>query len=120
VVPGSDLEFRVIWEIEIEADNPKHAAEQARALQMNPAMPATIFEIWEHARQKMHRVDLVAAAERLDKTELAKVRATLRRLQCSPEPRRDIKGTVTVMLIFLDAEEAHSERIRTRGYNRAP
>ena len=56
----------------------------------------------------------------MEKAELAKVRAALRRLQCSPEPRRDIKDTVMVMLIFLDAEEAHSERIRTRGYNRAP
>ena len=117
---GSDLEFRVIWEIEIEAESPKQAAEQARALQMNPAMPATIFEIWDHAKHKMHRVDLAAARERLDKAELAKLRATLRRFQCSPESWRDIKDTVTVMLIFLDAEEAHSERIRSRGYNRAP
>lgn len=114
------MEFRVIWEIEIEAGSPKQAAEQARALQMNPAMPATIFEVWDHARQRMHRVDLAAAAERLDKAEMAKVRATLRRLQCSPQPRCDIKDMVTVMLVFLDAEEAHSERIRSRGYNRAP
>jgi len=114
------LEFRVIWEIEIDADSPKQAAEQARALQMNPAMPATIFEAWEHARQRMHRVDLSAAEDRLDKAEMAHFRATLRRLQCSPEPRRDIKDMVTVMLIFLDADEAHSRRIRTRGYNRAP
>jgi hypothetical protein len=114
------VEYRVIWEIEIDADSPKHAAEQARALQMNPAMPATIFEAWEHARQKMHRVDLAEAADRLDKAEMAKLRATLRRLQCSPEPRRDVKNLVTVMLLFLDAEEAHSRRIRSRGYNRAP
>ena len=114
------MEFRVIWEIEIDADSPKQAADLARALQMNPAMPATIFEIWEHARQKMHRVDVAAAAERLDEEEMAKARATLRGLQCSPEPRRDIKDLVTVMLVFLDAEEAHSKRIRTRGYNRAP
>lgn len=114
------MEFRVIWEIEIDADSPKQAAEQARALQMNPAMPATIFEIWDHARQKMHRVDLAAAADRLDKAEMATVRATLRRLQCSPEPRRAIKDLVTVMLIFLDAGEPHSGHVRTRGYNRAP
>jgi hypothetical protein len=120
VVPGSDVEFRVIWEIEIEADSPKQAAEQARALQMNPAMPATAFEVWEHARQRMHRVDLGAAVGRLDKAEMANVRATLRRLQCSPEPRRDTKDIATVMLIFLDADEAHSGRIRSRGYNRAP
>ena len=117
---GSDLEFRVIWEIEIDADSPKQAAEQARALQMNPAMPATIFEVWEHARQRMHRVDLAAAEDRLDKAEMAHFRTTLRRLQCSPEPRRDVKDLVTVMLIFLDADEAHSRRIRSRVYNRAP
>ena len=117
---GSALEFRVIWEIEIDADSPKQAAEQARALQMNPAMPATIFEVWEHARQRMHRVDLAPDGARFDKAEMANVRATLRRLQCSPEPRYDIKHLVTVMLIFLDADEAHSRRIRTRGYNRAP
>jgi hypothetical protein len=114
------LEFRVIWEIEIEADSAKQAAELARALQMNPAMPATIFEVWEHARHKMHRVDVSAAEARLNKVEMAHFRATLRRLQCSPEPRRDIKDLVTVMLIFLDADEAHSRRILTRGYNRAP
>jgi hypothetical protein len=104
------VEFRVIWEIEIDADSPKQAVEQARALQMDSAMPATIFEVWDHSKQKMHRVDLAAAVERLDKAEIAKVRA----------PRLDIKDLVTVMLIFLDAEEAHARRIRTRGYNRAP
>jgi hypothetical protein len=114
------VEFRVIWEIEIDADSPKQAVEQARALQMDSAMPATIFEVWDHSKQKMHRVDLAAAVERLDKAEIAKVRVTLRRLQCLPEPRLDIKNLVTVMLIFLDAEEAHARRIRTRGYNRAP
>jgi hypothetical protein len=114
------VEFRVIWEIEIDADSPKQAAEHARRLQMNPAMPATIFEVWEHARQKMHRVDLAPAAERLDKTEMTKIRATLRCLQCSAEWGRSIKDLVTVMLVFLDAEEAHSRRIRMRGYNRAP
>jgi hypothetical protein len=81
---------------------------------MNPAMPATIFEVWDHARQKMHRLDLAVAVERLDTAEMAKVRGTLRRLQCLPEPRHDIKGKVAVMLIFLDADEAHSRRIRTR------
>lgn len=114
------MEFRVIWEVEIEAGSPKQAAEQARLLQLNPQMPATVFEIWEHARQRMHRVDLAAAADRLDKAEMANVRATLRRLQCSPEPRLDIKDMVTVMLIFLDADEGHSGRISSRGYNRAP
>ena len=119
-VLGSDLEFRVIWEVEIHAESPKQAAEQARTLQLNPAMPATIFEVWEHAKQKMHRVDLSAAPEQLSRTELAEIRVALRSLQCSPHLERKVKELTTVMLIFLDAQEAHAERMRRRGYNRAP
>ncbi len=60
------MEFRVIWEIDIEADSPKQAVEGARAVQLRPDMPATVFEVWDHAKQKMHRVDLAASAGRLD------------------------------------------------------
>ena len=112
------MEFRVIWEIEMDADSPIEAAELARGLQMNPDMPATVFDVWDHARQKMHRVDLAEAANRLDKAELASVRTALRRLQCSPKMRPEVKDMVMVMLIFLDAGEGHSGRANTRGYNR--
>ncbi len=30
------MEFRVIWEIDIEADSPKQAVEEARAVQLRP------------------------------------------------------------------------------------
>jgi hypothetical protein len=32
------LDFRVIWEIDIRAEGPKEAAQQARAIQLTPGM----------------------------------------------------------------------------------
>jgi hypothetical protein len=43
------LEFRVIWEIEIEAESPKEAAQAARAIQLTAGMSATVFDVWAHA-----------------------------------------------------------------------
>ncbi len=104
------MEFRVIWEIDIHADSPKKAVEEARAVQLRPDMPATLFEVWDYARQKMHRVDFGGTAGRLDNLEMASSRAAFRRLQCSPDLQPDLKDLVAVMLIFLDAEEGNSNR----------
>jgi hypothetical protein len=104
------MEFRVIWEIDIEADSPKQAVEGARAVQLRPDMPATVFEVWDHAKQKMHRVDLGASAGRLDEVELASVRTVLRQLQCAPDLKPAVKDLLSVMLIFLDTEKGHSRR----------
>jgi hypothetical protein len=119
------VEFRVIWEIEIHADSPEEAAEQARALQLDRAMPATVFEVWDHAKEKMHRIDLAAPAGRLDNGELGSVRTALRQLQCAPDLAAGTKDILSVMLMFLDAEEGHSRRrLNYRSpahvYNRAP
>jgi hypothetical protein len=46
------LEFRVIWEIEIEAASPKEAAQEARAIQLTPGMSATVFDVWACAAGK--------------------------------------------------------------------
>jgi hypothetical protein len=35
------VEFRVIWEIEIEADSPKEAAQEARVIQLTPRMSSS-------------------------------------------------------------------------------
>jgi len=35
----------VIWEIEIEADSPKEAAQEARGIQLTPVMAATVFDV---------------------------------------------------------------------------
>jgi hypothetical protein len=78
------VEFRVIWEIEIEADSPLEAAQQARAVQLTPGMSATVFDVWANTAGKMHRIDLVEEPDRLDHDELFAVRAGLRLLQCNP------------------------------------
>jgi hypothetical protein len=78
------VEFRVIWEIEIEADSPLEAAQQARAVQLTPGMSATVFDVWANTAGKMHRIDLVEEPDRLDHDELFAVRVGLRLLQCNP------------------------------------
>lgn len=104
------MEFRVIWEIDIEADSPKQAVEEARAVQLKRDMPATVFEVWDHAKQKMHRIDLGVSAGMLDEAELASVRAAFRQLQCAPDLKPAMKNLLSVMLIFLDAEKGYSRR----------
>ena len=104
------MEFRVIWEIDIEADSPEQAVEEARAVQLRRDMPATVFEVWDHTLQKMYRIDLEASAGRLDEVELASVRTAFRQLQCSLDLKPAMKSLLSVMLIFLDAEEGYSRR----------
>jgi hypothetical protein len=105
------MEFRVIWEIEIEADSPKEAALEVRVLQLTPAMSATVFDVWAHVAGKMHRIDLVEEPDRLDRDELFAVRAGLRLLQCSPESPPSIQDVATVMLIFLDRDNMMFKRV---------
>ena len=42
------MEFRVIWQIEIEAEGPMEAAWEARVIQPTPGMSATVFNVWAH------------------------------------------------------------------------
>ena len=79
------LEFRVIWEIEIEADGAKEAAQEAQIIKLTPGMSATVFDVWAHAAGKMHRIDLVEEPDRLGRDELFAVRAGLRLLPCNPD-----------------------------------
>jgi hypothetical protein len=99
------MEFRVIWEIDIEADNPTAAAQEARALQLKRTSSATVFDIWEPAAGKMHRVDVEAVTERLEHAELAAVKTALRLLQCERDVRPGIREVAMAMLIFLDRED---------------
>jgi hypothetical protein len=102
-IPENQLEFRVIWEIEIEADSPKEAVQRAREVQLRPDMPATVFDVWDHARQKMHRLDVSEPVGRLN-SELVSLRSAFRRLQCAPDLAFDTKEIVSAMLVFLDTE----------------
>jgi hypothetical protein len=81
MLPEAAMEFRVIWEIDFEAEGPKEAAQQAREIQLIPGMSATVFDVWAYATGKMHRIDLVDEPDRLDRDELFAVRAGLRLLQ---------------------------------------
>jgi hypothetical protein len=98
------MEFRVIWEIDIEAEGVKEAALAARAIQLTPGMSATVFDVWAHVAGKMHRIDLVEEPYRLDRDELFAVRAGLRLLQCKPDIPPSIQDLATLMLILLDRD----------------
>jgi len=98
------MQFRVIWEIDIDAEGPKEAVQQARAIQLTPGMSATVFDAWAYVTGKMHRIDLVEEPDRLDSDELFAVRAGLRLLQCKPDTPPSIQELATVILIFLDRD----------------
>jgi hypothetical protein len=108
------MEFRVIWEIDIDAEGPKEAAREARAIQLEPGMSATVFDVWEHLAGKMHRIDLVEELERLERDELVAVRTGLRRLQCNPNLPQTIQDVATVMLIFLDGDNKNFGKLEGR------
>jgi hypothetical protein len=104
------MEFRVIWEIDIEADNPTAAAQEARALQLKRHTSATVFDVWEPATGKMHRIDVEGDTERLEHAELGEVRAALRLLQCEREVCPCTREVAMTMLIFLDREDMMHRR----------
>ena len=105
------MEFRVIWEIEIYAASPEDAAREARAVQLTRDISATVFGVWDHATERMHRIDVERHAGALDPGELAAVRECLRSLQCAPGLPHNIRDLVSAMLIFLDREDAISKRL---------
>ena len=105
------MEFRVIWEIDIEAEGAKEAAQQARAIQLTPGMSATVFDVWAHVAGKMHRIDLIEEPDRLNSDELFAVRAGLRLLQCNPDTPPSIQELATIFLIFLDRDNMNSKRV---------
>lgn len=100
----------MIWEIDIDAENPKEAAHGACELPLRPDMPATVFDVWEHAAGEMYRVDVAGEPERLSRAKLAEIRARLRLLQCTSGVAASKLDMVTVMLIFLDKEEMMRKR----------
>jgi hypothetical protein len=99
------MEFRVIWEVEIDADNPQAAAQAARALQLETYTSATVFDVWEPTARTMHRIDVAGDTETLERAELGSVRAALRLLQCKPDILPSIQNVAMTMLVFLDRED---------------
>jgi len=107
----------VIWEIDIDAGGPKQAALEARTIQLTPGMSATVFDVWAYAVGKMHRVDLIEEADRLDRDELFAVRAGLRLLQCDSDTPPSIQELATMLLMFLDRDNRMFNKIY-RGSSR--
>jgi hypothetical protein len=46
-MPNDTKLYRVLWEIEVEAETPREAAERARHYQTKPGGTATVFEVAE-------------------------------------------------------------------------
>lgn len=51
------MEYRVTWNIDLDADSPEEAARQALAIHRNPASWATHFEVRDKSG-RIHEVDL--------------------------------------------------------------
>ncbi len=94
------MEFRVIWEIDIDADSPMEAAQEARTVQLRPDTTATVFSVWEHAGM-MHRIDLAEESGRLEGAELVAVKTGLRFLERARDVPASIKDVASVMLTYL-------------------
>lgn len=72
--------YRVTWVIDVDADHPRDAANQARAIQMDPDSTATVFEVAEEVPNsygtvhRIHRVDLAEEDEAAVNAEVARIR----------------------------------------------
>jgi hypothetical protein len=110
-VPGAAMEFRVIWENDIDAEGPKEGVRAARAIQLTPGMSAIVIHVWAYVAGKMHRIDLVEEPDRLNRDELFAVRAGLRSSAIQTCPRAS-EMWQTVMFIFLDGDNADVHKVR--------
>jgi hypothetical protein len=54
-------DFRVTWDIDVEADDPVQAAKLARLIQLDPQSTATVFTVRNKASGKSVDVDLELA-----------------------------------------------------------
>lgn len=59
------MEYRVTWEIDVTANSPREAAEQALTIQRDPDSTATVFEV---RRVGTPRIDTFDVALRLSKS----------------------------------------------------
>ena len=51
--------YHVSWEIDLHADSPREAAEQARAYQRDPHGTATVFYVTDSETLAAKRIDLL-------------------------------------------------------------
>lgn len=53
-------EYRITWEIDIEAGNPRKAAEEALRIMKDPDSIASVFTVWD-AKDNATTIDLLEA-----------------------------------------------------------
>ena len=53
------MEYRVIWEIDIEAESPKAAAEEALNIQQDKGSEARVFKVTNPITNKEYLIDLL-------------------------------------------------------------
>lgn len=56
-------EYKVVWTIDIDADSPREAAEQALVVQRGPGNEATFFEVYDKEILGKFEIDLDVAEE---------------------------------------------------------
>lgn len=49
---GIIAEYKVVWQIEIDAASPEEAARQAQAIMQDPESLATVFHVWEYSGKR--------------------------------------------------------------------
>jgi len=52
------MEYHITWEIDVEADSPREAAEAALRIQRNPQSWATVFYVKSDDDEREQRIDL--------------------------------------------------------------
>lgn len=55
--------YVVTWEVDIYAETPRQAAEQALAIHRDPESMATVFDVWTDDEDGTHRIDLLEPEE---------------------------------------------------------
>jgi hypothetical protein len=53
-----DKLYHIVWEIDIYAQSPRQAAEEAQAIQQDKDSTATVFDVTEEDGDKSVRIDL--------------------------------------------------------------
>lgn len=54
--------YHVLWEIDVEAESPREAAEKAQAIQQDTQSIATVFDVIEMDGEDIKRIDLEDAS----------------------------------------------------------
>jgi hypothetical protein len=75
-------------------------------------MTATVFDVWAHVAGKMHRIDLIEEADRLDREELVAVKADLRLAHCKEGADQSTRDIASVALVFLDPNNMMFRKVR--------